>query len=366
MKREPAPPTHMLTGYGMAYRAPMELDGGVEPGWPRPAPPVPLAMPHTAEAMRGRQPPRPSKSRLTPPTYDGKGAWLDYKVQFETVATLQAWSQGEMAAHLVASLRGPAQGILGDMEGWQIGDYYSLVQTLERRFGSTDQTELYRTQMRARERKKGESLPEMAQAYRRLTKQAYPEMGWEFRDSLAKEHFIDALESADTRWKVFQSRPANLDQACQLAVQLEAYKIADRQRPKVVKTATVTEGSEPAENSIAELVAKEVAKAVGSSKGAATPARGSGPSGGKGKGPRGKGGDGKRPPPRRDVSTVKCHNCEKMGHYMRDCPEDLVCSKCQAKDHVTGDCPRKALCTQCREYGHKAADCPSQGRPAEN
>jgi hypothetical protein len=36
---------------------------------------------------------------------------------------------------------------------------------------------------------------------------------------------------------------------------------------------------------------------------------------------------------------VVCHNCQKPGHYARDCPQPPVtCMYCRATDHETEDC----------------------------
>lgn len=41
---------------------------------------------------------------------------------------------------------------------------------------------------------------------------------------------MDALDDADIRWRVFQSRPINIDDAVRVAIELEAFHMAERQR----------------------------------------------------------------------------------------------------------------------------------------
>ena len=41
---------------------------------------------------------------------------------------------------------------------------------------------------------------------------------------------MDVLYDADVRWRVFQSHPTNIDEAVRVAVELEAFQTAERQR----------------------------------------------------------------------------------------------------------------------------------------
>lgn len=170
------------------------------------------------------------KPRVRPPTFDGSSSWTDYKVQFELLAELNGWGDTAQAIYLAASLRGAAQSVLGDLDDKRRRSYSALTAALGQRFGPENQTELFRVQLKNRLRKREETLPELAQAVRRLTRQAYPSANYQLQETLAKEHFIDALQDADIRWRVFQSRPTSLEDAVRVAVELEAFQVADRQR----------------------------------------------------------------------------------------------------------------------------------------
>ncbi|PIK36810.1 hypothetical protein BSL78_26356 [Apostichopus japonicus] len=49
-------------------------------------------------------------------------------------------------------------------------------------------------------------------------------------ETLAKDHFIDALQDTDTKWRVYQSRPASLSDAVVVAVELEAFHLAETKK----------------------------------------------------------------------------------------------------------------------------------------
>ena len=50
------------------------------------------------------------------------------------------------------------------------------------------------------------------------------------KDLLAKEQFIDAILDGDARLRLKQSRPQSLPAALTLAMELESYRLASRQR----------------------------------------------------------------------------------------------------------------------------------------
>ncbi|XP_046571011.1 uncharacterized protein LOC124279245, partial [Haliotis rubra] len=70
---------------------------------------------------------------------------------------------------------------------------------------------------------------------------AYPDAGTELVEILAKDHFIEALQESEMRLRVQQSRPRTLDEAVQLAVELEAFQHAEIQRQGGRKLARVIE-----------------------------------------------------------------------------------------------------------------------------
>ena len=79
-------------------------------------------------------------------------------------------------------------------------------------------------------RKDGESLQELAQEVRHAVKWAYPYAWTRTHDDLAKDTFIQALGDSGMRWKVFLTRPKQLSEALKVALELEAFEIAEQNR----------------------------------------------------------------------------------------------------------------------------------------
>ena len=129
---------------------------------------------------------------------------------------------------MAVSLRGSAQGVLGNLPKGSKPDYQTLLRAREERFAPPSQTELYRVQMRERHQRAGESLPELGQAIRRLANLAYPTAPTEIRETLSKDQFVDALQDSEMRIRIKQARPKYVNDAIQLAVELEAYNRAER------------------------------------------------------------------------------------------------------------------------------------------
>ena len=103
-------------------------------------------------------------------------------------------------------------------------DYQSLMASLESRFGVTKQQPWFRSQLRRRTRGAGETLPCLARDVERLVAMAYPSAVPELRDSLACDHFLDALNDADLQIAVRQGHPSSLQEALAHAIEIEAIR----------------------------------------------------------------------------------------------------------------------------------------------
>ena len=186
--------------------------------------PRPIGQHAAQEEARGKRP------KVMQDHYDGKTSWLDYLAHFEICSDINGWSRQQRTQYLSVSLRGMACQVMCSMLAAKRYDYVELVAALGRRFNPQNQNELFRVQLRNRTRKPSETLPELGQDLKNLVYRAYPTATTELLDTLGKDHFIDAINDEDIRWRVYQSKPVTLDDAICSAVELEAYKIAEEQR----------------------------------------------------------------------------------------------------------------------------------------
>lgn len=170
------------------------------------------------------------KTVMKPATFDGTSSWIDYRAHFEACGNINMWNDKQKGLYLAASLRGQAQTVLGNMRQDNACAYRNLCEALEARFAPANQTELYRAMLREKRQKSTETLPELGESIRRLTHLAYPSAPCEVTEMIAKDQFVDALTDFDMRLRIQQSRPKSLNEAIRLAVEIEAFCRAERQR----------------------------------------------------------------------------------------------------------------------------------------
>ena len=107
-----------------------------------------------------------TRQRAAP--FDGKSAWDVYRAQFELLADMNRWSDAEKATHLAISLRGAASTVLTNLHTTQRQNYEALTAALDSRFETAHQTELNRMRLKARNRRRDETLADLAEDVERL------------------------------------------------------------------------------------------------------------------------------------------------------------------------------------------------------
>ena len=179
----------------------------------------------------------PSKGNVTmkPQLYDGEEDLNEYLAQFEILAEINGWNYETKSLYLAGSLKGGARALLNELDKESRKDYDSLVKVLNTRYGSAEKSELYRAKLQTRNRGKDETLPELAQSIKKLTRQAYPSAPSALTSVLALEHFIDAIPDSDLRLRLRESNPKSINEAETLAVRLETLKLAERQKGRMVR-----------------------------------------------------------------------------------------------------------------------------------
>ena len=93
---------------------------------------------------------------------------------------------------------------------------------------------MFRAQLKSRVKGKTESISELSQAIKKLSRQSYPNASLDVIEALALDHFIDALTESDIRLRIREVGPKSLTEAEAMAIRLEAHRIADRQRTRLV------------------------------------------------------------------------------------------------------------------------------------
>ena len=188
----------------------------------------------------GRSQNENGSTKVKPQLYDGLSDIDEYLIQFNIVSEINKWNEHSKALHLASSLTGSARSLLSELDVGNRHIFSELVNALQSRFGTVNKAEIYRAQLKNRLRQKGETIPELAQNIRKLTRQAYPAANSSLVDTLALDYFIDSLLDSEVRIRLRECSPKNILEAETLAVKMEAQRIADRQRSKNVGSVTET------------------------------------------------------------------------------------------------------------------------------
>jgi hypothetical protein len=179
---------------------------------------------------------------LKPQLYEGDEDLDEYLSQFEILAEINGWDYVTKSLYLAGNLKGGARALLNKLDKESRKDYNSLIRVLHTRYGSAEKSELFRAKLQTRTRGKSESLPELAQSIKKLTRQAYPSAQSSLTSVLALEHFIDAIPDGDLRLRLRESNPKSIHEAETLAVRLETLKLAERQKGCMVRQTDSVKG----------------------------------------------------------------------------------------------------------------------------
>lgn len=259
--------------------------------------------------------------RVNPRPYDGTTSWRGHISHFQRVGRINGWTDGQKLDFLWVSLTGDALTYVENLAPERAASYYELCEALEERFGDSRLAEVFKSELRSRRRKEGESLPALAQDVSRLVQRAYPEIGRQGMEELAIEKFREALPDHEQRMAVFRSKAKTIDQAVATAIDTESWQISERRRiPSQKVRAAVSQdtrqeycdgesdpmramGSHQADQQESLLKKLEELITKFNTVDSAPPEQAI-----------------KRPPPR-------CYYCDKVGHIAKDCRKKIADAK---------------------------------------
>ena len=151
------------------------------------------------------------------------------------MAALNGWNYNTKSLALASSWSGRARAILAELDDNKCRDFNNLVKALRNRYGSVNRSELFKAELQGKVRGRNETIPELEECIKKLTREAYTNIGPEVADSLAIDYFIDAIPESDIRLRLKEVGPKTMSEAENLAVKLETLRVADKQRGKPVR-----------------------------------------------------------------------------------------------------------------------------------
>lgn len=157
-----------------------------------------------------------------PETFTGTGReWSDWKEQFEMAAVVNNWNDGMKLKFMALLLSGRARDIYSGLPLEAKRSYVLLKDALGKCFEPCETAEWNRVSFSSRKRMPNETLREFGNALRRLATKAYPSVGSDTQDLLARDHFITHVGNGETRMRLRSVKPITLEEAINIAVEFE-------------------------------------------------------------------------------------------------------------------------------------------------
>ncbi|GFS99188.1 transposon Ty3-I Gag-Pol polyprotein [Nephila pilipes] len=225
-------------------------------------------------------------------TFDGQTSWSVFKAQFVVASSSNGWTGRLKASQLVASLRGSAAEVLQGIPAGNLKDLTTIERALESLFGDSNITQFYRTELKTRRQKPGESLQVLAANVERLMSLAYAECPLDIRESLAAQYFIDAIRDENTQHSTRMMDAKDLKSALAYSMKYEAERTVSK-TSNHVRSLEVEDDSKKKEDkfeSLFERLEKLLNNCITEKKNAT-----------------------------RQNSNVTCWQCNRKGHLQRDC-----------------------------------------------
>ncbi|GBM43681.1 hypothetical protein AVEN_251393-1 [Araneus ventricosus] len=223
----------------------------------------------------------------------GKIEEVKEKVQFDVVSSANGWNNRVKARQLVASLRGSAAEVLQGIPSDKLTDLTTIENALEAGFGDSHLTQFYRTELKTRRQKPGDSLQVLAADVERLMSLAYAECPQDVQESLAAQYFVDAIIDEDTQHATRLMDAKDLKSALAYSMKYEAPKTVSK-TSRNVRSIEVEDGTGKEKDEKFDCLLKTLEKLLNSHVA------------------------GKKSTPRRNPN-VTCWKCNKKGHVQREC-----------------------------------------------
>ena len=185
-----------------------------------------------------------SRKEVKVENYAGDSSIEAYLAQFQLAAIRNGWPRNEWGTELALRLRGEARNIILPEVSSKPPTYLKAVKQLRERFGEPKHPSYHVAQMRARRRKEKESLPELAQWFKKMGLKAYPSERADTRDRILLDTFVRSLLDEKQRCYVWDKEPEGLEDALAAALGYEGIRHTEDH----VKHETASHAAEQTQN----------------------------------------------------------------------------------------------------------------------
>jgi len=171
-----------------------------------------------------------SRPLVLPDPFSGEGSWDSWIVHFEDVAAVNNWGDAQKLLWLRVRLTGRARTAYQGLSAGAKESYEESKKALKERFEPTSKQELYRAELQTRRKSKTEGWADYAEALKRLTDKAFPDLQAAAKEQLGLMQYLDQLHTPQVAFSVKQKRPKTLDEAVAATLEMESYLISSSRR----------------------------------------------------------------------------------------------------------------------------------------
>ncbi|CAC5419027.1 unnamed protein product [Mytilus coruscus] len=155
----------------------------------------------------------PSAPKLA--TFDGKGDWRPYFLQFSTIADRYKWTDEQRLFKLVELLRDRALKYYSNRVKSLQANYKLFCQKFKEKFGKKELPHILRRLLQDLRQETDENLKDFAERAKELAVDGYPDTPEKFAETLATDAFLRGCLDKRAALVAMDKNPESLDQAVQ-------------------------------------------------------------------------------------------------------------------------------------------------------
>ena len=156
-------------------------------------------------------------------TGEGRQSFTDWIDHFESIATVNEWTDDAKKNWIRARLTGRAATAWKRLTEADLDSYEHIVAALKKRFEPECRKEVYMAEFQRRRKLPAEDWASFAEDLRTLVEKAYPTLQAEAQELLALNHFLQCVTNMQLAFGVRQRAPATLEAAVAATLELETY-----------------------------------------------------------------------------------------------------------------------------------------------
>lgn len=182
-----------------------------------------------------------NKPAVLPEIYTGDKSWDEWIDHFDSVATVCEWDDAAKLKWLRVRLTERAGTTFRRLPEATRNDFKEAVKALRKRFEPESRKELYMAELQTRTRKRGEDWASFGEDLKLLADKAYPDLQEEARERFALIQYLSHLENPQIAFSVRQAKPATVNEAVTLTLEMNSYMQATKPSSRVTAVSCETD-----------------------------------------------------------------------------------------------------------------------------